>query len=737
MRLISCYIEGFGKYQDARFDFSNGLTAYHLENGEGKTTLAAFLRAMLYGMPTDRGDAYGVRSRYYPFQGGSYGGQLQIEWQGKRYTIARAFDKKSAAKDALRVLDERGQPCSALGEIPGETLFGLKEEAFIRTSYITWQQVDIDLGNGIGERLGGMAANASTVTLEKALDALEKHQKTYHSGRRKGEVFTGRIPDAEEKIEEIKREIYRAESAEQTLATVRKDLQESSAMEGAISAEIEKMQEAGMRRTRWESYRSLLSIAEEEEKKARALAEKYPLGFPTLEEQKTLKENADALQEIRVRKELRRFVRAEELAQKEAQFAQGVPSAERVEQLEMLVDQYMQETREDGQTDVATPTEPTAKAPKKGLLITLLVLAIGLLAAGVALIGAVLPLGVALLVCGVVALLLDMLLYVKSAVSAAPVVGRAVSAKHVELRMRLEDIFSGYAIRDGDMASALRTLKADVVHLQALRKERADYDAETEALAAREQACFATMQDVLARYALQEETWLDAGRDGKIYAETTKSAAEKRARAEDYRVKAGLTEEPQVVEGMETRKQEHRALQERVRELRLTAGDLQREAERLPRLRLDLEEAQEALAKYLQEKELVAVTIASLSLADTNLKDRYLLPMQESFLRYAKLLGAEWADAVSLDDDLQVQFEARGQLRRAVHLSDGQRALAALCMRLSLMENIHKGEMPFCILDDPFVHLDEKHFAEVAAGVRALAENRQIVYFTCHSSRAL
>jgi uncharacterized protein YhaN len=40
-------------------------------------------------------------------------------------------------------------------------------------------------------------------------------------------------------------------------------------------------------------------------------------------------------------------------------------------------------------------------------------------------------------------------------------------------------------------------------------------------------------------------------------------------------------------------------------------------------------------------------------------------------------------------------------------------------------------------LDDPFVHLDEKHFAEVAAGVRALSNEMQILYFTCHEARKI
>ena len=84
-----------------------------------------------------------------------------------------------------------------------------------------------------------------------------------------------------------------------------------------------------------------------------------------------------------------------------------------------------------------------------------------------------------------------------------------------------------------------------------------------------------------------------------------------------------------------------------------------------------------------------------------------------------------------------MQFEALGRLRPDKHLSDGQRALSALCMRLALMENLHKGERPFCILDDPFVHLDEGHLAEVKKALKALSNDKQIIYFTCHSSRSM
>ena len=50
MRLISCYIEGFGKLRKLEIKFEDGLNCFVKENGWGKSTFAAFLRVMFYGL---------------------------------------------------------------------------------------------------------------------------------------------------------------------------------------------------------------------------------------------------------------------------------------------------------------------------------------------------------------------------------------------------------------------------------------------------------------------------------------------------------------------------------------------------------------------------------------------------------------------------------------------------------------------------------------------------------------
>ena len=51
MKLIRCHIENFGVLSDFDFSFAEGLTTICQSNGFGKSTFAAFIKAMFYGFP--------------------------------------------------------------------------------------------------------------------------------------------------------------------------------------------------------------------------------------------------------------------------------------------------------------------------------------------------------------------------------------------------------------------------------------------------------------------------------------------------------------------------------------------------------------------------------------------------------------------------------------------------------------------------------------------------------------
>lgn len=71
MKLIACHINNFGKLSDLNINFNDGVNVINQPNGWGKSTLAAFLKAMLYGFDTKKEPGAFERERklYKPWQG--------------------------------------------------------------------------------------------------------------------------------------------------------------------------------------------------------------------------------------------------------------------------------------------------------------------------------------------------------------------------------------------------------------------------------------------------------------------------------------------------------------------------------------------------------------------------------------------------------------------------------------------------------------------------------------------
>lgn len=84
-------IAGFGKFQNFSLDFSPNCNVIYGENEAGKSTLHAFIQAMLYGIPASpsRKEEF---FRHRPFSKNQpFGGSLFFSFQGKNYRLSRDF----------------------------------------------------------------------------------------------------------------------------------------------------------------------------------------------------------------------------------------------------------------------------------------------------------------------------------------------------------------------------------------------------------------------------------------------------------------------------------------------------------------------------------------------------------------------------------------------------------------------------------------------------------------------
>ena len=83
----------FGKLTGQRLELAPGFNLIEAPNEGGKSTWAAFLKAMLYGIDTRDRDKKGYladKNRYQPWSGAPMEGEITLEWQGKDITIRRS-----------------------------------------------------------------------------------------------------------------------------------------------------------------------------------------------------------------------------------------------------------------------------------------------------------------------------------------------------------------------------------------------------------------------------------------------------------------------------------------------------------------------------------------------------------------------------------------------------------------------------------------------------------------------
>ncbi|WP_417897430.1 AAA family ATPase [Bacillus haimaensis] len=107
MKIKSLEIYGFGKLENVKIDeFSQGIQVFYGRNEAGKSTLMAFIHAILFGFPLKNQ----TELRYEPKKGYKYGGRLIMETKaGKLLTIERIAGKSAGD---VTVTDEKGMNLS-------------------------------------------------------------------------------------------------------------------------------------------------------------------------------------------------------------------------------------------------------------------------------------------------------------------------------------------------------------------------------------------------------------------------------------------------------------------------------------------------------------------------------------------------------------------------------------------------------------------------------------------------
>ncbi len=182
MKILSCYIENFGVLKNVEIKFNDKISTFLRGNGEGKTTLAVFLKAMFYGMSAKlRNKEFAVdRSRYSPFSGGNYGGNITFSARGKTYILVRYFGA-TPEKDMFELYDAESKLKSKdFSSNIGEEIFGVGVETFTATAFFGEDKLSLFVNDEMRAGLSGLKDNAFDMESQtRAVDKLNKLVRQY------------------------------------------------------------------------------------------------------------------------------------------------------------------------------------------------------------------------------------------------------------------------------------------------------------------------------------------------------------------------------------------------------------------------------------------------------------------------------------------------------------------------------------------------------------------------------
>ena len=569
MKLLRLHIENFGTLASLDLDFSDGLNVLHQKNGWGKSTLAVFIKAMFYGLPTTsrRSLDENERKKYTPWQGGAFGGSLEFETARGKFRIERFFAAKEA-NDSFALFDlTTNKPSAAYSANLGEELFGIDADGFERSTYLSQRMLaDGKDNSSISAKLTNLLDDVGDIgSYDDAMAALDKRRRYYvMTGNR------GAIADLErervEKQGELERclrvreamqaqESRRAEIADEIaslrtqIAKTHTELQRSAlarelaalleqknrmldelsalteqkqAIEASFEGGIPSVEELSDARRLYEQIRTdsvrleTLGSAVENATALARLRERYPAGLPDEDTLARAQEQTEALHRTDRRREALIGARDGDVATQ--RFPMGAPSPDALEE----ASQSLQKA-EKLQKTLDTLSQTPAPSTPPFFAIAVALLALGALCAILAWVPALSALRLPLLAIGAGLLLVAVLLFFLGSAARKKQAQRALQLeqKQREWQSRMEheqnrvrELLTAYRmpIRGNDLSRALTELSLLSAQYREGMEKRRRIAEELEQLSQRRTEVLSALRRFLEAYRItvDEKTDLDA-----------------------------------------------------------------------------------------------------------------------------------------------------------------------------------------------------------------------------------
>lgn len=337
MKILSCYIANFGCIKNKEYKFNDHLNAFCEDNGQGKSTLAAFIKAMFYGLPKSSNKSFD-REHYIPFDNIEASGNIVFIYNNKEYKIERTFFKN--IKDDDIKIYENGKINNDLLPTSGEIIFGLDLESFNRTMFIYSNDLEINSTDNINSKMSHYVED-STFDLNEVIDKLDKYKK---------KLKPSRLADEKGLIADVTNTISKKNDDLNNLYDIKNNLNLKYKLFNDLNNEINELndqlsQAASINEiiNNWNRYDEYHKQIDDEKKEIEHFKNKYPYNMPNDEELKINENNLNEMNNINTKKssiDLTQFEKDKLI--KYSSLFKEIPSKDTISEYTSFINDYYQ-----------------------------------------------------------------------------------------------------------------------------------------------------------------------------------------------------------------------------------------------------------------------------------------------------------------------------------------------------------------------------------------------------------
>jgi len=733
MRLVRCYIENFGNLHQYKLSFSNQITCIFEDNGFGKSTLAAFIRIMFYGMPrTTKSLDKNERKRYKPWQGGIYGGYLEFEYESELYRIERSFGLTPKEDEFHLYTLSPLLNSERFTEKIGEELFGVDANTFEKTIYRAQNASKFFTKSDLAQERERLLQTAEERKVyENAIQKLKAERSYLLAYRGKA----GQLYELSSQIAQLEINLQHSKAAKESLSCRKKELIDAeqafyetqsriSKLELQSHAPVEDIHNLHSREEQLSAYKQKL------QGQLTSILEKFPKGLPSSQEITQLSIALGQVQHTQCNTS-----EQEEFRHLKDYFEEsGVPTEDELHQLNTIQTKM---------TQISSKLKhSTLQRSRLGIPIFLIVFSFLLITSITGVFYFFSKENSQLLTVSFVIAVIASVLCVISAIRLLIEKTKqnrlekqiaAFKSELFNLEIKARRILQNYFDDSLSVQPAIDMLSEMCQRYYELSEKRT-YSSDTSdfvksILEKYDIHITAFNTNVVHRLSVLSQSYYQLKKQieqvDQLMIQTV--SQEKKSSTESISTKADI----------EKLKVQANELRIKISGLQKTIAELQVQSDQYADIEDRLSDKVSLRDELSKKVRIIDKTIEHLQTAQSLLRDKFTLPIAKQLETYLiEALDLE-KGSVNLDENLNIHLERNGMQREASYFSEGELDLADLCMRFAIKDVVFDGSSCIMILDDPFINLDQNHFNKAKSLLNKISESHQILYLTCHPSRVI